>query len=457
MGIIAFVKIAKLLNASNFSIALLITIISLGTNLNYYISYHPSCSHVYSFFAVNWFMYFGFKWARTLSNKYLFLLGFSFGLIFIIRPTNTVILILIPFLFCSWDNFKTEFILLFKSKKKYLLLATIFALVPIAFHFAVKLNETGSLAVNSYQDEGFDYLFCPRVFDVLFSYRKGFFTYAPAMLLIIPGIYSLYTESKNLTKGWFIVATVFLYITASWWCWWYGGGHGMRALIDLLTFFSLPILLLLNRSSLLGKLVITIFSITMIYYYQTMQYQYRLNIILYDNMTKEGFWKVFLKTDRRFGWMLTTKSYKINENEICSKKTLFLNPITAKWTTKKSPTSEYIMRKQQDELTIYFSPKKSWRGKKMGIRFRGKMMITREYINPNAYVNYFKNGNVVKTNCIYLGYSIDRLNEYQYFSVDYESFKTDSKYDSLGLTFTRGEHITKFKELSTTFYSLEQK
>jgi hypothetical protein len=149
-------------------------------------------------------------------------LSLALGLIFIIRPVNIVIALIIPFLFMDWKTFIKEIKQYIENKKLPLITSLFLFLTPLFFHFTVKLIESNSFSFNSYSDEGFDFLFTPKIFEVLFSYKKGFFTYAPIMFLILPGLFYFYKQKKYLFLGWSIVCAVFIYMTSSWWCWWYG-------------------------------------------------------------------------------------------------------------------------------------------------------------------------------------------------------------------------------------------
>ena len=44
---------------------------------------------------------------------------------------------------------------------------------------------------------------------------------------------------------WFLSALIMLpfiiYLFSSWWCWWFGGGFGMRPMIDYYPLFIIPI------------------------------------------------------------------------------------------------------------------------------------------------------------------------------------------------------------------------
>lgn len=455
LGVIAIIKISKLLEISNFSIALVITLISIGTNLNFYTSFYSSYSHVHSFFAINWFMYFALNWAKTKKNKYLFLLSITLSLIFIIRPINIIIILILPFLFQNWSQFSLEIIERIKFKKKTLIISFLLFLILILFHYSVKYQEAGELLINSYKNEGFDFLFSPKFLDVLFSYRKGLFTYSPVLLLLIPGIYYLYKFNKFLFIGWVIVFAVYMYIISSWWCWWYGGGHGMRPFVDFMGFLSLPILILIDRISLVKKTLVLIFSISMIYYYQILQYQYNNDIIKYDNMSQADYWTIFLKTDDRFSWMLAFEEYSITKEKIINQKRYNFNPSKQNWTNKNPSKDSFSLIQDDPNLSFVFHIDSNWSDFKIGIRFSSEIKITNQASNPSIIYNFYKNGSIVKKQEQYIGNKIEEVNHFQFVSIDYLNSQPCSNYDSIDVILTKGIPTTDVRKLNVTFYSIK--
>jgi hypothetical protein len=456
LGIIGFIKIARLFDASNFSIALVITAISVGTNLNFYTSYYSSFSHVYSFFAVTWFLYFSIKWAGTFQNKYMYFLSLTLGLIFIIRPVNIAIAFIIPFLFIDWKTFIKEIKHFIKNKKLPLITSLFLFLTPLFFHFTVKLIESNSFSFNSYSDEGFDFLFTPKIFEVLFSYKKGFFTYGPIMFLIIPGLFYFYKQKKYLFLGWSIVCVLFIYITSSWWCWWYGGGHGMRPFIDYMSVFALPILIFINNISKFKKFLVVVFSICMIYFYQTLQFQFNNCILKYDNMHKEEYWKIFLKTDERFQWMLYFKEYEIEKKEIKHSVTKHLNTKTLLWHDVKQPSEKGIIDGNSRYPYINFIPPKEWKKYSIGMIGKGQMSFALPETRPFYLLTFYKNGKIIYNYSLIIGNRIDELNTLTSFTIDYKHPKKYSDVDSISVLITKGTDPITLKNNSFSFCAIKK-
>src|SRR5690606_12215379 len=86
----------------------------------------------------------------------------------------------------------------------------------------------------------------PKIFDFLFSYRKGWFVYTPLMIFSIVGLFFLKKKVKEMSLITPIFITFIIYILSSWWCWWYGGSFGMRAMIQYYAFLAFPLAAFIN-------------------------------------------------------------------------------------------------------------------------------------------------------------------------------------------------------------------
>lgn len=277
------------------SLLSMITILA-GTNLFYYTFMHPSHSHVYSFAAVSVFVYYARSFFIKPERKQLFLTALSFGLVVLIRPTNAMVLMGIPFIAGSRDYFM-QGVNFLKSNRTMLLVAVLLSVLVIAFQLVFNLIQTGQLLIWSYQHEGF-YFLHPSLFSFLFSYRKGFFVYTPMFLLIVPSLIFLFRNNRFQFWSFSLFMLLLFYILSSWWNWFFGDSFGMRALIDYFPLLMIPVVLMvkrirLNGIALKGMLVFIVLAITL-NLIQT--YQYQRHIIHPDSMTKEKYWYVFLKT-----------------------------------------------------------------------------------------------------------------------------------------------------------------
>jgi hypothetical protein len=99
---------------------------------------------------------------------------------------------------------------------------------------------TGELFFNSYVGEQF-YFNNSHVLKGLFGFRKGWLIYTPIMLFSILGIYFLRNQLKHFFASISITLFIYIFVIFSWWCWWYGGSFGQRAMIDIYPLLAIPL------------------------------------------------------------------------------------------------------------------------------------------------------------------------------------------------------------------------
>ena len=441
LGIIGLIKLLKLFDFSNSIIALMVVFTAIGTSVNFYASFNPAFSHIYSFCAITWFLYFSKKWVSTSHSKYVIYLGFLLGFIFLIRPTNIFIVIVLPFLFNNFLEFKDVVIELVKGEKSKILTAIFLFLCLVFLQVYNVHSQIGKWTLNTYSDEHFDFLLSPKWVEVLFGYGKGFFVYNPILILLLPAIVWGLIRRTYLTIGFLLFFIVITYLTSSWWCWWYGGGLGMRPFVDFTSLFILIIALFYNSIHFVVKTFVLLYAVCMIYFYQILQIQFNKNILHYDLMTKEKFWSIFLKTDNRFCWMSHFEEYHIHGNH---------------------PTVEIKVKPELYEMTfesvdpiITFKPNLNWANSKLGVKVEGELLLTNPESNP-CFVQYlYKEGKVIKQIDQFIGNRIDGLHEFYSFSKDYIDTIRYKEIDSIHFILTKGYPNTKVKDLKCTFYSLQ--
>lgn len=300
VGLLALKRILDLKGFSKpIQLAVLIVLL-FGTNLFYYAFLHPSHSHVYSFAAIAVFLLFTTLFFRTGGNKYLMLAAMMLGVIVLIRPTNILIMLSIPFVAAESEVFQQRIKQLLQSKVVLLffilVFLSVFMLQPV-FNFI----QLGEISLWSYRNEGFIFQ-KPALLSFLFSYRKGFFVYTPLMLLIVPAMVTLWQRSlyQFITFLAYFLSLVFM--LSSWWNWFFGDSFGMRAMIDHYPVLVLPIAELIRQLS--GKRVttaiISIFLGGVIILNLVQTYQYYAGILHPDSMSKEKYWFVFFKTSDQY-------------------------------------------------------------------------------------------------------------------------------------------------------------
>lgn len=277
-----------------------------ATNLFHYVVQEPSMSHSYSFFAVTLFFYTLTQVIQNTTTKNILYLSLSLGLVVLIRPPNVIIILFIPFFFSSLKEFWTFFTQLFSKHWLALCFAIIAFFACIFIQLFFYYLQTGNFIVESYPGETFNFSH-PEIFNILFSYKKGLFLYTP---IILAAIIFILIGKKNWFKRivFLVTFSIFTYITASWWCWYYGGGFSGRPFIDIYPLFIITIIVLYNKLNNTVKKIITIICIPFVFVNQIMAYQYSNLIIDAGYMDEEKYWDTFLKTD-----LATINDNKINK------------------------------------------------------------------------------------------------------------------------------------------------
>jgi hypothetical protein len=240
-------------------------------------------SHVYSFAMVAALLnLYHLQLIRYNVRRWL-LIAFVASLIVLIRPVNAIFILAFLPLSGSWKKSKEFIEAFFYSGKVTILLSFLIFILFIFGQSFLHYLQTGNWWVYSYGEEGFNWL-NPHFIDVLFSYRKGLFVYAPILMLSLPGIWVLSKRaSPYWSITWLFLMFTFLYVTSSWWYWAYGGSFGMRPFIDAYPLFVIPFAAFLEFSFkyLFSKLFV-IAACTCLAFLQLFQtYQYNTNVLPY--------------------------------------------------------------------------------------------------------------------------------------------------------------------------------
>lgn len=269
-----------------------------GTNLFYYVVGECGMSHAYSFAFVSMFIYYALQYFSTLQKKNILKLALLLGIIILIRPVNGLVIFMLPFAAGNVDTLKKGFSNLFENKL-WTLMSFCFLLAIISIQLIIYKISTGSFFAYSYGNEGFNFL-SPHIFDILFSYKKGLFLYTPLLLLSLTGGYFLWKSSKYQFYTWFGFFAIITYVFSSWWNWWYGGSFSSRVYIEYIPVFMILMGIALKeiKTKLLSRLFLVIIGLTIVVC-QIQTYQYRYYDIHWSGMTKEKYWDVFMRIDKR--------------------------------------------------------------------------------------------------------------------------------------------------------------
>lgn len=269
-----------------------------GTNLPYYSLVEPM-SHVYSLALLCGLLLLFFRYLQQPGSRLVLFIGLVSGLILLIRPSNLVMLAFPIILLIAYRKH-----LVLKQSLYHLLISALAALAVCVPQFIYWHHLTGSWLYYSYGDEGF-FFSQPEIFKGLFSYRKGWFVYSPLLLLSLPGFIVLYRRHRRIALACSLSLLLAIYLVFSWWCWWYGGSFGARALIEYLPFVALPLAALIHWVRAERKAVRIPFWLVLLAlcaWSLFMNWQYYEGLIHYDAMTAEAYWKQFLNTEYADGF-----------------------------------------------------------------------------------------------------------------------------------------------------------
>jgi hypothetical protein len=272
-----------------------LVLVVLGTNLFFYSVMDHSVTHVYSFGLINlalWSLYL-FKRDRKFMYGFAFLLLVS--LLGIIRPTNIVVILLFFFFFPDFKLFISLVQTLFQRNNWWK------TLIGIGLIFFIPLLlwkiQTNHWLVYSYGEEGFDFRH-PHMFEFLFSYVKGWWLYTPIAAVIILGA-SVVLFRQDRTRFWFLwlLLSVVIYVSSSWWCWYYGAGMSQRVMIDFyaILVFLLTLLFKHLEDKNVMRYVLVILCILALAINITQAYQIKRGVFTFGSATKEQYWDNFLQ------------------------------------------------------------------------------------------------------------------------------------------------------------------
>jgi len=212
-------------------VALCLAVLVVGTNYLNYSAIDGSISHGWLFTLYVGLMLCSRRFYLKPTSGGAIGIGALCGLATLIRPTD-IIACIIPLLW-GLDSLRPaavrqRFAFLWQHRLK-LVLAALAAGCFIAVQLVYWKAVAGHWLVYSYQDQGFSWL-RPHVFDYTFSYRSGWITYTPAMLLALIGAIPFLRQGPNRVAI-AVFSAIAFYLVTAWDVWWYAGMGG-RAMVQ---------------------------------------------------------------------------------------------------------------------------------------------------------------------------------------------------------------------------------
>ncbi len=282
--------------------SLLLLIIVFGTNYLVLTVFHGQglMSHNYLFTLFAMLLWFTIRWHEHPSNRRALMIGILAGLAALSRPTE-ILVAAVPFLWGISD--KTGFLrkskLLWQNRFQLL-----FAILPVMLAGGAQLVYfklmTGRFLYNSYganAGEGMEF-FHPYIWQVLFSFRKGWLVYTPVMIFALIGFVHLYKQLRDYFWSIWLFFLLSFYVIASWSCWWYADCYSQRALIPAYVFLALPMgsfLQSVRRFRNFGCFAIAAILLLLVVLNLFQSRQFLKGIIHSSRMTKPYYEAVFLK------------------------------------------------------------------------------------------------------------------------------------------------------------------
>jgi hypothetical protein len=280
--------------------AIVLVAVGLGTNLFFYVTKEAAMPHAYNFFLITLFVTLVLRWYRHPCWQNALILGLLFGLIALVRPSN-ILLLLFLFLYgvSSWRSFLER--VLFYLQRWYLVLLMLFAFfipwIPQALYWKA---VTGQYIFFTYAEKGATFYFAhPHILESLFSFRKGWLIYTPVMGISLVGMCFL----RRWAREWFLALVIYvmamIYVQSSWWCWWFGGGFGLRTYISMYPLLAFPMAYLLAQVRkhkapwAFGVLTALILVLSAYQLFQTRQFTTKA--IHYSGTTARSYFENFLR------------------------------------------------------------------------------------------------------------------------------------------------------------------
>jgi hypothetical protein len=240
-----------------FMISWMIPAFYLASTMLHYSLFRPSITHHYSIFLFALLGIFTVNLKKGVTSKRLVLIGLVLALIFLVRPTNLLVICILPALFLEKELALSVWLDLKRHLgKNFLCLLFSSAIGPLILLLVWKW-ESGNWILWSYSGEGFNW-FNPQIFEVLFGFRIGLFIHAPITLFSIVAVgYFIFVNKIRFFTGWFLL--YFCLLTgqvAALWCWDYESLFGPRAYTEHFFFILLPMISFTIRSK--NKIFITV-------------------------------------------------------------------------------------------------------------------------------------------------------------------------------------------------------
>ncbi len=299
LGLVVIRKLVLLFFTENVT-AMVLVIITLGTNFLLFASWFNTNAHVPNFLFLALAIYLSIKWLAKPTVILSLMLGANLALCTMIRPSD-ILIVCFPLLFgvVNINHFKQRIEWIITNYRHTLLLSLAgFAVGSIQLYYWHRIS--GKWIFFSYPGEWFDFT-QPHLMNVLFSYEKGWLLYSPVLIIPLVVLLRQFRRPQAYTYACLLVMLLGTYIISAWSNWWYGGGgFGHRAFIDLYPFLALPMAagltwMLNQKKGIRTTLISLVGVLTALSVFQHWQWHNRINHVATN--TKEAYWQGFTLID----------------------------------------------------------------------------------------------------------------------------------------------------------------
>lgn len=291
-----YLRKTLLLFFSDTATAITILLIVTGSNYLDYAAINGAMTHNNLFTIYCLLLWTTHLFYKNPSSGRAISIGILVGLAALTRPTE-IISCLIPLLWglsgFRWSAIQERIGFFKKHLPKLALAILVTALIgslqPIYWKYA-----TGEWIVYSYQDQGFSWL-RPHFYMGILSAQSGWLVYSPMLIFALLGFIFLYRKASSVFWMSLIFSLLFIYITFAWDIWTYGGGLGIRAMVQCYAVLALPMAAFVSWVLEKGvwKWVFGAICVVFIYYNLWLTHQAHLGGLLKPGaMTNAYFWRI---------------------------------------------------------------------------------------------------------------------------------------------------------------------
>ncbi len=234
-GIYFLIKTLQMYVNSTISYITSISLL-LGTNLLYYGSIDVLNSHPLSFLTSSFLLWYFIKSHKKQTYVKWFILGFTVGILALIRTQDLLFLIL-PFVdIARLITIKKMKIIEFFISILLLIFGTVVSFIP---ELIIWKNITGSFFKSPYALDNQFHFNNPHVIGLAFNSQTGFVLYTPLLILAFIGLFFFIKKQTYLGTLFSIFILLQMYLIANWSGWQQGSSFGIRMFISTYPLYAI--------------------------------------------------------------------------------------------------------------------------------------------------------------------------------------------------------------------------